>query len=275
MAKQFRLFPVSQSAILSEEMPISSSLEHLMMFFGSYLDKDKEDASLEIEARIGTIVSRETQQRVSLPITTEAIISKSYPSNFLSTLTEGQFKNIVYFLSSKIPSENHVKSVTRDMIHRGGRITLSNDDNPQTLACISKDNKNNIDMTCHALPFDIRFSAAFEVEKDPNIVITTPIEYERGKIRDSFFLPNMRIDATQTHHRCLSKFRDWETTEVLPTDLPEFEQSFEIEIEITPMSELKKEYALFKNKQPNKYESIISSFVSNAKILASLRQPKI
>ncbi|KAI9774227.1 MAG: mRNA-capping enzyme subunit beta [Geoglossum umbratile] len=72
-----------------------------------------QGAQLEIEAKIGQLIDRNTNERLRLPVMNECIISKDDPSiriNFKSSMTESQHKTLNIFLNKAVMDSQSSKS---------------------------------------------------------------------------------------------------------------------------------------------------------------------
>ncbi|KAF8471781.1 CYTH-like domain-containing protein [Kalaharituber pfeilii] len=79
---------------------------------------------LEIEAKLGQIVSRGTESRLRLPILTEAILIDGRDFAFRSTMTEQQHKTFNNFLNERYAESSPPSRVKMDYIHTKERDTF-------------------------------------------------------------------------------------------------------------------------------------------------------
>ncbi|KAK2954728.1 putative mRNA capping enzyme, beta chain [Blattamonas nauphoetae] len=233
-------------------------LNHLTRYLVSSYQQEVEDASFELEIRLGRIIHSTSLRRYTSPCLSDAFIRMPQDHKFESSLPAKAFNHLRSFLLSR--RFLYEESTTLDLIHADGRITVSAEDPRLTLACIRKSKKQTkLNMVCPESKFDLRVSSSWEINEAPYEVVQSPLLQQRLKKRISFILPAFRIDLTEVMTRDGNSF----TAEFQHPD-------YECEIEISDTDLLKKyltQYLLGKHHQ---LEQFLMVFLTNAQILRTI-----
>ncbi|KAF2755291.1 mRNA triphosphatase CET1 [Pseudovirgaria hyperparasitica] len=263
--------------------------------FDLLIDKDAKlspSEQLEIEAKLGTLIDHDTDQRYYLPIANEAIINSSRRIRFESNMQETHFKNFNRFLNDQTrisvnpQSRRHridythrretdtfydldqagfnmVPPLSRSLLNsnvKSNKVRVTRDNKTgEILAKIIKVRLQNIEMTFPNSIFDCRISINIEVDYPGDIeglVASTEAgrPVSRKKDRLCYVHQACEIDLTQVINQVDGR------------------QTHEAEIELNS-NMLRHEFHGVRENIPNRYEDIVRCFMDNIRELARFTQP--
>ncbi|KAE9367039.1 mRNA triphosphatase CET1 [Stipitochalara longipes BDJ] len=250
---------------------------------------------IEIEAKLGQLIDKETNERFSLPVTSECILMDSARRGFRSSMTESQHRTLNEFLNAKVaethPANPGAKSrVKIDYLHRREidkfyelppamhvnlpaavrkqlnarhtvkvRVTHDQKTN-QVLAKIIKARINDLDIYNPQSPLDCRISINLEMRYDGDIedIIAAGIGEripDRSKDRLSYTQSFYQIDLTQVT----------QVTSVNGQNRVDKEHELEIELSTAAVMEQGRKAA---SNEPNEYLALVGGLIDNMRVLS-------
>lgn len=225
---------------------------------------------LEIEAKLGRILSKDTGRRMhdEFPFNSTTLLHQEYANiKFESNMTEQEHSKFNQHLNQEVETRNpkhprfdvsrpkmtyehtHLtdsiyESYREDGMEIRPRVT-TNDKDGSVVEVISKEKIANLHICCPHYPFDIRLSINLEHQIPAPASGGSPV-YERRKDRLSYKLATHRIDLTKVGDKAARTKA----------------QSFELEVELTEMENLKRQAELELDERPNAFDDILTSFLS-------------
>ncbi|KAI9733049.1 MAG: mRNA-capping enzyme subunit beta [Cirrosporium novae-zelandiae] len=259
---------------------------------GSAGDTANQGAILEIEARIGHIIDRETNERLRLPVSTECIIAKdpSKKTSFESSMTESHHRALNEYLNSLVVQSvkqnesmksrqpivyQHTKEIdTFYELPQAGlleipsairkqlnarfkpKVRITHDQKTgKQLAKIIKGSLGTLEIYSPMTAFDWRVSVNVEMKYDGDI--GTLVEVSRAGRRSE------RIKDRVSYRHVAYQI---DLTQVAPSDVAKVEKEHELEIELSSM-EVRRQGQLAHAGQTSHYEELIGGFVNNVRVL--------
>eukprot|EP00771_Trimastix_marina_P000711 gnl/Trimastix_PCT/1737.p1 GENE.gnl/Trimastix_PCT/1737~~gnl/Trimastix_PCT/1737.p1 ORF type:complete len:291 (-),score=87.16 gnl/Trimastix_PCT/1737:297-1169(-) len=208
----------------------------------AFMTKKLFQPNVEIEAKIGKLHSRNGP--MDIPVTSEAIVDQSGGYFFRPGIPEEVFYYVLDQMKQRMaPQEQSIEDKFYKLGHE--TIRVSNDQH-----AIRKMGMEHMTVYCPGMGFDFRVSACQElpVEQLPQ----GPMHHSRVKQRWSFPLDPFTLDFTHVSTHGYD-------------GRPE--ETYEIELEIMNVEALRREYELHCQQQPNRYFTLVQSFLSSARIL--------
>lgn len=257
---------------------------------------------IEIEAKLGQLIDRETNDRYYLPVTSECILNGNARVGFKSSMTEEQHKTLNDFLNKRV-AETHPTNpqskgrVQIDYLHRREtdkfyelppsmhgtlpaavreklnprhavkvRVTHDQKSN-QILAKIIKARITDLDIYNPQSKLDCRISINFEMKYDGDIedIIAAGIGEripDRNKDRLSYTQSHYQIDLTQVT----------QTTSVNGVNRTEKEHELEIEVSTAAIQEQGQRAAVG---QVEGYLALVEGFLDNYRVLSRYAEPGV
>ncbi|KAF8847036.1 mRNA triphosphatase CET1 [Acephala macrosclerotiorum] len=250
---------------------------------------------IEIEAKLGQIIDKDTNERYQLPVASECVLRPNAGLAFRSSMTEGQHRSLNDFLNKRV-AETHPnnpqpkKRVKIDYLHRHERDTfyelpptmlshlpavvreqlnprhrikvrVSHDQKTgQVLAKIIKCRITDLDIFNPKSPLDCRISINFEMRFDMELeeilaASTGDRQPDRNKDRLSYTQSHYQIDLTQVTQTT--------NTHTGPQTVKEHE--LEIEVSTAAIRDQGQRAAL---NQANEYLALVEGLVDNVRVLA-------
>lgn len=250
---------------------------------------------IEIEAKLGQLINKETNERYELPVTSECILADSARVGFRSSMTESQHRSLNDFLNDKVaethPANPGAKSrVKIDYLHRREidkfyelpaamhanlpaavrkqlnprhtvkvRVTHDKKTN-QILAKIIKARIVDLDIHNPQWPLDCRISINFEMKYDGDIeeIIAAGIGEripDRSKDRLSYTQSHYQIDLTQVT----------QVTSVNGVNRVDKEHELEIELKTAAVMEQGRRAA---SNEPHEYLALVGGLIDNMRVLS-------
>jgi polynucleotide 5'-triphosphatase len=178
----------------------------------SFLKKSVEEASqendyktLEVEIKFGSIRSKQSRQRIELPILLPSIIIPSRETYFESSISLNshrlanlELNNAYKIIKSEISSIAYKHQKIKDVFYSEKDYKIRQSFSNDSSTCIVKKNIKNLDIYYPGYPYDIRFSINSEIEVEPDALRGRRANFERLKDRISYNFPNfVNIDLTQ------------------------------------------------------------------------------
>lgn len=247
---------------------------------------------VEIEAKLGQLIDKETNQRYWLPVASECVLAPSNRVSFRSSMTEEQHKRMNGFLNEMV-TEAHPSNVNRpkprvpiqyahrrerdsfyelpqplvntlpasiqELLRQGPnkrhavKVRISHDQKTgQVLAAIIKTRVKDLDIFMPSSPLDCRISVNLEMRYDGDIEALT-----RGVDKQN--QPDRlkdRLSYTQSHYQI-------DLTQVTST-AGEKEHELEIEIDTRVLVE---QGLRVKSGQPHRYDSLVEGLMNNIHVL--------
>ncbi|KAK9461957.1 CYTH-like domain-containing protein [Lipomyces oligophaga] len=222
--------------------------------------KPEEQSMVEIEAKIGLILDRNTGTRLVLPIDSEALLNTEMLTGqykFHSDVGPLQLEAYVRFLKEHMkkkkegaagPEITHHHILQLDSFYRMEPIRVSTDTTSgKEIAKITKIRVSDLMLACPGSTFDVRISLNLEQPETEELLEKYKQKRYRRKDRDSFLHGNTRIDITRV-----------ESAEA---------NTFEIECELDTQTIIRQVELLSQGVRDNTLEENIQSFIDNVRIL--------
>ena len=203
-----------------------ASSSHLESLLGDWLSKFAVPGSghVEIEAKIGVLLDKNTGRRINLPIQTEAVLNDAFTSNcrFESDIPAALHKHMNKLLNNEVSlgrlQYRHTK--TLDKMYRNSispdKVRVTVDESGNVIECIVKRRLSDLHIHFPQNHFDIRISVNEEIKSSPPY--GTPV-LERKKDRISYTAESSglkcQLDLTQVKQTGESMFRHELEIEVL------------------------------------------------------------
>ncbi len=220
--------------------------------------------NIELEAKLGRIIDKSTNERLQMHILTEAVLETGEPSQlpfrFESDMTSQQHKQFNQTLNkafessqtktnpARVPmSYKHTRETDNLYESNGGKLRITTDQKTQkVLATVSKERVADLNILSPRTPFDWRVSISTETPVSGPPPNTAP-KMVRHKDRVSYIHQHYQMDLTQVG---TGK-----------------ELKHELEVEFNQIEELKRQGASAIAGRPNKFEDMISGFVNSVRLL--------
>ncbi|MCJ1225316.1 mRNA-capping enzyme subunit beta [Toensbergia leucococca] len=255
-------------------------------------------AVLEIEAKIGQLIDRNTNDRIRLPVMSECIVSKGDPNlrvNFKSSMTESQHRSMNGFLNKALLDSQPSKSdssanprIPMTYVHtrecdsfydlsQAGLLSLPasirnqlDQRHPRVKVRITTDQKTGkvLAKIVKARVTDVDVYSP-RTPFDWRVSVNLEMDWD-GDMKDLVESKNGQKRADRNKDRVSYRHQSYQIdlTQVTPSDTsskPEKEHELEVEVS---SSEVRKQGLLFKNNQANRYNDLIRGFVDNVRTLA-------
>ncbi|KAJ1678978.1 mRNA-capping enzyme subunit beta, partial [Spiromyces aspiralis] len=250
----------------------------MVRLIADFIAKYMTSPNLEIEAKLGRLVDKDTKQRILDPtlsfanlwvdsaLTSVVIAPEQSWLRFESNMTLG--KRIAY---------KHTREVDCYYKHDGIKVRVTTDqDTSQVLASITKEKIADLNIYSPRTPFDFRISVNEEKPGKPctflhQLAFTIPEEtsplLERQKDRISYKHDIFSFDLTQvTVPAEKPRVNPYATGPPQPP--PEPKLVHELEIEIMNSSAVFEERTRYVSGQPNQLFEVAQVFLNNIKVLA-------
>lgn len=266
------------SSILFGEKVIDESAKLLSAEVYDLLEDPKNEKIIEIEAKIGKLLHRSSDNRCSLPVMTETILKQGHDQyTFSSTLDLEVFKQLNEFLNQQVhksqklqgPKITYKRTKECDLFYHGKekhkRIRVSvHPETRKQLRAIIKEKKKNFDFYCPQSSFDFRITLSLENEvpfpKDEEIPFL-----ERYKDRLSYEFDIWKIDITTVTESKLDHFGQFIQNSTSLT--------YEVEMECKIDYFVKEKEKILRGEK-NKFSDISAEIISNVKNLLKACEPK-
>jgi len=164
--------------------------------------KEENEEVIEIEAKLGLLVDKRTNVRVSYPSQSECILTDDGSYRFESTMTLAQHKHFNSILNglatSKLVKYAHTKITDEFYNYEGRKVRVSVDSaTGKAVACVLKQRIADINVWMPNSPLDYRISISVEIPATapPPTHIRTLI---REKDRISYIQEHCQVDLTKT-----------------------------------------------------------------------------
>lgn len=266
------------SSILFGEKVIDESVRLLSGEIYELLEDPKNEKIIEIEAKIGKLLHRSSDNRCSLPVSTETILKPGYDQyNFSSTLDMDVFRQLNLFLNEQYTKSQKIqggkitykRTKECDLFYHSKekqkRVRVSVD--PETrkqLRSIIKEKKKNFDFYCPYSSFDFRITLSLEnvvpFPKDEEIPFL-----ERYKDRLSYEFDVWKIDITTVTESKLDHFGQHIQNNTSVT--------YEVEMECKIDNFVMEKQKILKGEK-NKFSDLSAEIISNVKNLLKVCEPK-
>lgn len=256
-------------------------------------------AVIEIEAKIGQLIDKNTNTRLRLPVTTECVINKDDPSlrvNFKSSMTEAQHRAMNEFLNKAFSESQNPKGrpVTPHTIPRipmsyvhthesdtfyelsqAGILSLP----PSILQTInSRHSKAKVRITTdqktgntlakivkvRLADLDV-YSPGTEFDYRISINLEKNLEGDWHGLVEPMARNVRRSDRNKDRVSYKHLAYQIDLTQVISPEAAQKEHELEVEIST---AELRKHGILLKDGQPNEFQKLVEGFVNNIRILA-------
>lgn len=245
---------------------LSTIIKRALMHYLTVDQQTYGKLGLEIEAKLGHLTDRDSGQRMHecFPIASTTLIHVNYPHiRFESNMTEEQHSRFNKHLNEEVEARNpkhprhHADPTIRyehtkltDSIYEAyrdeaglevkPRVTTSDKDG-SIQEIISKQKITHLHISCPDHPFDVRLSINIE-HKVPAPTASSPT-LVRKKDRLSYKLQTHRIDLTKVGDKSSSK------------------QSYELEIELTDVENLKRMAEREVDGEANLFDEVLLGFL--------------
>ncbi|KAL8946531.1 MAG: hypothetical protein Q9222_007083 [Ikaeria aurantiellina] len=270
--------------------------------FGPAGETSSSGANVEIEAKIGQIIDKNTNDRIRIPVLTECLLSHSDPNlrtAFRSSMTAAQHHALNKFLNQALQRSNapplpgeppRKPRVPLTYVHKRETDTFY-DLSPNALnalppsiqAYLDRRNKPKVRITTDQVKNQVTAKiikvrvSDIEVYSpqtlfDWRVSVSLELNYE-GDLRDlvesseggkNSKRPDRNKDRVSYRH----SHYQIDLTQVKPAEpTSKNDKEHELEIEIAPAA-VREQGLLVKQGLPNKYEDLIKGFVDNVRVLA-------
>ncbi|RKP10559.1 CYTH-like domain-containing protein [Thamnocephalis sphaerospora] len=223
-------------------------------------------SNLEIEAKFGLLLDKQTGQRIRLPVVSETVISPSDASwmRFESNMPAEWHKRINERLNKRVEETqkpNHKghrvgfkRVLERDRFYQEDgvrtRVTFDWDGNNIVPGGIMwKERLADLNMHLPMCPFDFRISINTE---EPASMPSSQWTHERKKNRATYKHQHCKVDLT------------------LVTSQDVANTTHELELELWDVAALKREHGRHLRKERNSFAELVRVFLDNARVLARL-----
>ncbi|KAJ9626986.1 hypothetical protein H2203_003444 [Taxawa tesnikishii (nom. ined.)] len=266
---------------------------------------DPRQGGLEIEAKLGTLVDKDTEQRLFLPVTNPVALNRDFSrerTRFVSSMTEAQHSAMNRYLNGCFEvSKNHPGRVPMDYIHRyehDSFATLSgagysllpaaakqhhnaarqrdlklrtttdvNKKNPKSsvIARIVKIRLADMDIYCPTKAYDCRISINIEVDLHQRQDIPDPSILTLPPDPKKSAQPDRKKDRLSYKHLAYSI----DLTQVTEPDTGAKTHELEVEVDAP---ELRRQMARVQQGQENAFEIMAKGFLDNVMVLMDSAQ---
>lgn len=263
--------PISIEPSIFRLKPVDDLLRVVADFIHKHISENPSHATsqIEIEAKLGVLIDKETNARIRLPVGNEAIIYNDmnwmrFESNMtaarhahynkmlnecVADTQKPQFRGHRISYSHRYEIDDYYPS------HGDQKIRVTTDEKTKKIipgSCISKERIANLDIHLPNAPLDYRISISIETQAPPP---PSNIQSMRSRRKDriSYQHQFVSVDLTQV-----------KTLHGAPTS----ETTHELEVELTDMKALMNEKLKLDQRQESRYLDIINVFLNNIRILA-------
>lgn len=183
--------------------PVDDTLWNLSIFISKSIDsclaKNYKNADIEIEARLGKILTKNTRERVQDDSNSESIFAFNPKYCFdpnMSMEQHGFFNQLLNHAVKNNPNLKYLHSKSTDTFYDSLRITT--DDSTNIKTCIQKIKVSEIHIRSPNCEFDFRISVNLEVLQEiPKDLGQRVARLERKKDRLSYNYQLLAVDLTQ------------------------------------------------------------------------------
>ncbi|KAI6713906.1 hypothetical protein JHW43_003560 [Diplocarpon mali] len=249
---------------------------------------------IEIEAKLGHVIDKETSDRYRLPVSSECVLMNTNRVRFESSMTESQHRSLNAFLNLKLrdahPSNpvavstgrveikyKHSREVDsfyelpkamygvippalREKIpsNHAVKVRVTHDQKTREVkAKIIKARICDLDILNPQTPLDCRISINFEMRFDGNVEdLGSSSGSERNKDRLSYTQSMYQIDLTQVTQQGVST-----------GGASQISKEHELEIELSTAA-VQEQGQKAVNGEPNEYLSLVEGFMDNMRVLS-------
>lgn len=257
---------------------------------------------IEIEAKLGQLIDRETNYRYVLPVQTECVLENNGGLAFRSSMTEKQHSVLNGFLNKQVELSHPNNAVAQSQrrveiryLHRREtdkfyelpssyvatlppaikqyikprqnlKVRVSHDQKSnEILAAIIKIRVDNLDIYSPLSPLDCRISVNFEMKYDGDLGELRAIASDQQS-------PDRNKDRLSYTQSCYQI----DLTQVTQTEsingVNQIKREHELEIEVSTHA-LIDQGRRAQAKQPNEYQSLVEGFLNNVRVLAKRVPP--
>ncbi|KAL8714562.1 MAG: hypothetical protein Q9220_001510 [cf. Caloplaca sp. 1 TL-2023] len=269
--------------------------------FGPAGGASSSGANVEIEAKIGQIIDKNTNDRIRIPVLTESLLSHNDPNlrtAFRSSMTAAQHHALNKFLNQALQRSNappppgeppRKPRVPLTYVHKRETDTFyelspnaMNTLPPSIQAYLDRRNKPKVRITTDQVSGQVTAKiikvrvSDIEVYSpqtlfDWRVSVSLEVNYE-GDLRDlvesSEAKGQKRPDRNKDRVSYRHSHYQIDLTQVKPAEATSItDKEHELEIEIAPAA-VREQGLLVKQGLPNKYEDLIKGFVDNVRVLA-------
>ncbi|KAF9274493.1 mRNA-capping enzyme subunit beta [Linnemannia elongata] len=271
------------------------------LFFGSNIPDDVVQAvadflydrchgeNIEIEAKVGILIDKITQQRIQMPVQNEVVLPETHSSNrwytFSSDMTVAQHAHFNRCLNKSVEMSQHSESkvaykhtyeTDQFFTVQGKKTRVSRDQKTNAvIGTIQKRRIADLDIFSPRRPFDYRISVNVE---EPVAQPSGNPERERKKDRVSYQLNNLKIDLTQVKSNNMpnNPAQPPSYSQMRPSaQQNQLDLTHELEIEFVNAEELAREREFRINsqgRQPDRFLEITANFINNIRGLIAQGQ---
>ncbi|KAJ9068375.1 mRNA-capping enzyme subunit beta [Entomophthora muscae] len=235
-------------------------------FIGRYLDRP----NVEIEAKLGLLIDKNTHSRLHLPIMTEAAITQDRFIRFQSDMSQAQHQHFNQMLNTRVNETNsagykgkrisykHLYEKDTFYVAKGGKIRVTCDSRTDEIkedGIVQKTRLDSMDIYSPLNNLDFRISINDEV---PMELPTGKPMHVRIKDRLSYEHDLWRVDLTQVKTQGTGPQSNGNSSGM----------THELEIEVSNLEVLRNEHNLMKQGKANQYLHFIHCFLNNVRLLA-------
>lgn len=251
---------------LFNKPPVDSIVRLVADLIGRHI----ENPNVEIEAKLGILIDRNSDSRLKLPILSEAAIVPDRNVRFKSDMSLGQHHHFNQMLNNRVNESNrpgypgkvvsYQHTYERDCFYNSNnskiRVTFDSQTNRiKEGGIIVKNKLEHIDISSPLNNLDFRVSINEEI---PRSKPTGTPQHERNKDRLSYKHDLWQIDLTQVKTQNSDSRNSHKEPEV----------SHEVEIEIANLDVIREEYKNMRQNKPSQYYHFIQVFLNNIRLLA-------
>ncbi|KAG0200385.1 mRNA-capping enzyme subunit beta [Mortierella sp. GBA30] len=238
-------------------------LDDVVRAIGEFLFEHCHHANVEIEAKLGVLIDKNTGRRIELPVRNEAVLTSQgrpawYKFSSDMTLERHERYQHTYEIDQFFTSANGKTRVTKD---QKTNAVIPN-------GIVQKDRIADLDVFSPKNPFDFRISVNIEV---PVGLPQGVPQFERRKDRVSYRHNNFKIDLTQVKTAnapsANQNAHNYSQMRPQPNSNP-LDVTHELEIEFVNPEELVREREVRINSggmQPDRFMDIVGHFVNNVR----------
>ncbi|KAI8347319.1 CYTH-like domain-containing protein [Blakeslea trispora] len=235
--------------------------DDITKYIADFISKYCHMEHVEIEAKLGVLVDKQTKQRIAIDALTETIIDPKYARHYrfesnMALEQHRHFNKILNDLVNKSQARDYkgerIKyrhTIETDRFYEVGRqkwrVTTDKDGKIVPNGVIEKQRVADLNIHAPNQPLDYRISINLEKPRSkPN---TSP-NFERSKDRISYQHGNIAFDLTQV--------KGTEDTR------------HELELEFADATILAQEFARYNRKEPSQYTQMIEALMNNIRLLS-------
>ncbi|KAJ3193675.1 mRNA-capping enzyme subunit beta [Irineochytrium annulatum] len=220
----------------------------------------KDSPHLEIEAKLGVLVDRRSNQRLGLPVETECefkVLSENFATElrFESNMTMEQHFKFNQLLNKMVSEQRGVQYThlyELDQFYRTGsrkvRVTTDKKEGGPPKACVEKKRIADLNIYFPKSFLDYRISINLEIPS--KVPEDGRMEHQRDKDRLSYLYQKFQVDLTQV------------------TEPRTGEKMHELEVEFADMNYLLEEKKKLMARAPNQFGEMIAIFLNNIRLLS-------